>query len=654
MEESRTGKNILFLCKCSSRVSNTINFNELKKWAKKHPHIDIAAESNLLCSPAGKEFFSRTISERKINNIIVAACSPKLHEKTFKDLAKGKNINISRVRMANIREQCAWVTTDSDEATEKAQSIINAAINRLKYSEDLYKKTMMVNSDIMVIGGGIAGIEAARTMSRAGRKVYLVERDISIGGSVMKTGELAPHMECSPCLMAPLLSDIRDDKNINVIVNAEIVEILGFFGNFTAQITKKPRYVNSTCIGCEECFAVCPISTKNEFYHNLGERKAIYQLFPGQVPTSVAIDRENCLFFREGSCKKCVSACPFGSIDFEEQEETITINIGSIVIATGYDNGKLDKFPELSYGKFNNIFTTYELEILVNANGPTSGKITMKDGRDPETIAVVHCAGSLNEKGIPYCSGICCTHAIKAGELIKKQYPAAKVYNIHNDLVFTTPGEFNFYKDQLDKGTSFVKCLDLQSLKISESEKNGKLRVSGNGIYPIDVDTVILATGVRPHESLNQLSDIFAVSRNSYGYLEPDHPILHATGSELDGVYTAGCASKPATVTESCTQAQAVSGDILSKLIPGKEIELDIYTARIDEGKCSGCKLCISVCPYRAINFDKRRGITRVNEAICRGCGTCAAACPGAVIKARDFTDEQINAEIEGILNEQF
>ncbi len=652
MQESRTGKNILFLCKCSSNVSNTVDFNELKRWAKKHKDIDIAAESNLLCSPTGKKFYSQVIGERKINNIIIAACSPKLHEKSFQDLAEEKNINISRVRMANIREQCAWVTTDRREATEKAKSLIHAAVNRLKYSEDLQKKTIEVNSDVMVIGGGIAGMEVARTMSRAGRKVFLVERDISIGGSVMKTEELAPNMECSPCLLAPLLSEIRDDENIDVIANAEIKQILGFFGNFTARIKKKPRYVNNTCIACEECFPVCPVSTKNEFHHGLGERKAIYQLFPGQVPASVVIDRDICLFFKNGSCKKCVPACPFGSIDFEEKEENITVNVGSLVIATGYSNGNLDKFPELSYGKLDNIFTTYEFESLASSNGPTGGKIKLKDGRDPETVAVIHCAGSLNEKGIPYCSGICCTHAVKAGELLKKQNPAVKVYNIHNDLVFTTPGEFAFSREQFDKGTSFINCPDLQSVKVSKSEKNGKLKIDGNGIYPLDADMVILATGIRPHESVSLLSDMLAAERDSYGYLEPDHPLLHATGSELDGIYTAGCASKPANVAESCTQAQAVSGDILSKLIPGREIELEIYTAHVDEDKCSGCKLCISVCPYRAINYDSGKNISRVNEAICRGCGTCAAACPGAAIGARDFTDEQINAEIEGILNE--
>jgi heterodisulfide reductase subunit A len=633
-------------------VSGTVDFSELKRWAKKHDDIDIAAESNLLCSPAGKKFFSKVIGERKINNIIVAACSPKLHLKTFQDLAEEKNINISRVQMANIREQCAWVTTDTREATEKAKSLIHAAVNRLKHSEDLQKKTLEVNSDVMVIGGGIAGMEVARTMSRAGRKVFLVERNISIGGSVMKTEDLAPNMECSPCLMAPLLSEIRDDENIDVIAHAEIEQVLGFFGNFTVRIRKKPRYVNETCIGCEECFAVCPVSTKNEFHHGLGERKAIYQLFPGQVPPSVVIDRNICLFFKEGTCKKCVPACPFGSIDFEEQEEKITVNVGSLVLATGYSNGRLDEFPELSYGKLDNIFTAYEFESLASSNGPTGGKVTLKDGSDPGTLAVIHCAGSLNEKGISYCSGICCTHAVKVGELIKKQNPAVKVYNIHNDLVFSSPGEFNFYREQIEKGTAFIKCQDLQSVRVSKSEKSGKLTINGNGIYPIDADMVILATGVRPHESVTTLSDMLATERDRYGYLEPDHPLLHATGSELDGIYTAGCASKPANVAESCTQAQAVSGDILSKLIPGREIELEIYTAYVNEEKCAGCKLCLSVCPYRAIYFDSGKNISMVNEAICRGCGTCAAACPGAAIGARDFTDEQIYAEIEGMLNE--
>ncbi len=651
MGEKGTGKNILFLCKCSSHVSNTVDFDEIKRWARKHEDIDIAAESNLLCSPAGQKFFTKIIADREINNIIVAACSPKLHGRTFQLLAEEKNINMSRVRMANIREQCAWVTTNKREATDKAKSLINATVRRQKYSEDLYKKTMKVNSDVMVIGGGIAGMEVARTMSRGGRKVYLVEREISIGGSVMKTEELAPDMECSPCLIAPILSEIRDDVNIDVIALGEIEQVLGFFGNFTARIRKKPRYVNSTCIACEECFKVCPVSTKNRFHHGLGKRKAIYQLFPGQVPASVVIDSSICLFFKDGSCKKCVSACPFSSIDFEEKEEILTVNVGSIVVATGYSNGSLDEYPRLSYGKLDNVLTSYEFESLASSNGPTGGSIKMKDGRDPETIAVIHCAGSLNEKGIPYCSGICCTHAVKAGEIIKKQNPAAKVYNIHNDLVFTSPRDFNFYRKQIDNGTQFIRCPDLQSLAVSRADDSGKLRVNGNGIYPVDADMVILVTGLRPHESMNRLSDILAADLDSYGYLEPDHPILHTTGSEHDGIYSAGCASRPANVADSCTEARAVSGDILSKLIPGREIDLEIYTAFVDEEKCAGCKLCISVCPYRAINFQKEKRTSGVNEAICRGCGTCSATCPSGAIEARDFTDQQINAEIEGLLN---
>ena len=644
-------KSIVFLCKCSSNISSQVDFSEIKEWAHGHHDIKVVAVSNLLCAPDGKKFFKNVIRDRGMDNIVVAACSPKLHEKTFQDLAGECGINMSSVQMANIREQCAWVTADKKEATEKSKAIINAAVKRLKHSSELKRMSVAVQSDIVVIGGGIAGIEAAKTLSKAGRKVYLIEKNISIGGSVMKTEEVAPNMECSPCMMAPLLSDIRDDKNIEVISNAEVTDILGFFGNFTVKVKKRPRFVEESCIACEECFSVCPVSVDNEYYRSLGKRKAIYTLFPGSVPAAAVIDKERCLHFIDGSCSSCVSSCPFGSINFDQQEEIVTLRAGALVVATGFKTCDMGVFSSLGYGKIDNVITSQEFEILASTNGPTGGKILLKNGEVPSSLAVIHCAGSMTEKGIPYCSGICCTHAVKAGELLKKKNPSARVTNIHNDLVFTSPGEFGFYRDALSKGTRFIKCPDLSSIEIMKSE-SGTILIQGKGMDPVEADMAVLVTGVMPSDGTREIAGLLDAELDKNGFFHPSHELLNRIESSMDGVYVAGCASAPVNVAVSVMQAQAASGDILSKLVPGREIELEIYTSSIDEERCAGCRLCISVCPYKAIYFNTDKSVSVVNEAICRGCGTCAAACPGGAVYAKHFTDDEINAEIEGILHE--
>ncbi len=639
----------LFLCECSTNISNFIDLPVVANWAEGTEDFCFIEVCNLLCSPDGKKFFAEKLVEHKPDGIIVAACSPKLHEKTFQDVAEKVGINMSRVQMANIRENVSWVTKDKKNATEKAKAMIKAALRRVILAEDLEKVTMEVISDILIIGGGIAGIEAALTASKAGRKVYLVEKDVSLGGSVIKTEEVAPNMECSPCLLAPRLSEIRDDPNITVLANSEITDVLGFYGNFVVKVHKKARYVDETCIGCEACFDVCPVTLKSEFHLGLGNRKAIYALFPGSVPAAAVIDSDHCKHFIDNSCNACVSACPFGSINFDEKDEELEINVGALVVATGSKDGDVSNFDELGYDKIENVYTLPEFERLASSNGPFSGKIQLRNGEQPLSVAVIHCAGSLRDDGIPYCSGTCCVGATKVGELVRKQIPEAKVFNIYNDLVFIGPKENDFYRKQVEEGTKFIKCLDLKTVQIKG--KGNKITISGDGFNSIEVDMIVLSTGLEPATGTDELADMLNIDLRKDGFFKADHDLLNETGSALEGVYIAGCSAGPCNVATSVTRARSAVGDIISKLVPGREIELEIMTSVIDEEKCGGCKLCISVCPYKAIIFDEEENISIVTEAICRGCGTCVASCPSGAAKAKHFTDGQIYAEIGGLLH---
>lgn len=644
-----TGKTAVLFCRCGTNIANFVDMDALVAWAQQQPEVEVVDIHNLFCSPDGKKRFKEVLADKELDGIVVAACTPKMHEKTFQGLAEELGYNLAAVQMANIREQCAWVTTDKDIATAKARVLINAALERTRHVEALERRSMGVNTDLVVIGGGVAGIETALMAAHAGRKVTIVERDISLGGNVIKTEEVAPNMECAPCLLAPRLAAVRDHPNITVVSNAEVTEVLGFYGNFTVRIHQRARAVKDNCIGCEACFEVCPVEVESSFHLGLGKRKAIHTLFPGSVPAAAVIDKSACRHFTDGSCDACVAACPFGSIDFEQQDQDMEVAAGAVVVATGYRPGSVSRFPELGHGAVENVYTLPEFERIASSNGPLGGEIERAGGREVKSVAVVHCAGSLRDDGIPYCSGICCTGAVKVGELIRKQVPDVTVYNIHNDLVFTDPHQRHFYREQLAAGTVFLTCDDLTSVRVSKGE--GGVTVAAAGIEPLEVDMVVLATGLAPAEGTRELASMLNVDLDPSGFFKADHDLLHQTGASLDGIYVAGCAGSPCDVASAVTRGQAAAGDIMSKLVEGREIELEIMTSVIDEQKCAGCKLCVSVCPYKAISYDTEKKVCVINEVICRGCGTCTANCATGASTARHYTDDQIYAEIGGVLN---
>ncbi len=645
-EKSRT---LLFLCRCGNNISNFLDLDGIAQWARDNPGMGMVESHNLLCSPDGKKFFSEAITRFGPGRIVVAACSPKMHERTFQGLAEEAGINMANVQMANLREHCAWVTKDKEKATRKAKTLIRAAVERTRFAEDLQHRDMEVAPDILIIGGGIAGIEAALTAAVAGRKVTIVDREISLGGSVIKTEEVAPNMECAPCLLAPRLAAIRDNKNITVITNAEITRVIGFYGNFTVSVRKKARFVEDNCIGCEACFEACPVEVPSAFHLGMGKRKAIHTLFAGSVPAAAVIDAKNCRHFTSGACDACKAACSFNSINFDQRDQDLEIKAGAIVVATGFQSVEPPALKALGYGSIENVLTAEEFERLASSNGPTGGKVQLKNGADPKSIAVIHCAGSLSRKGIPYCSGTCCMVAAKVGELARKKIPGISVCNIHGDLVFSGPEQQRFFHRQVEEGTCFTRCDDLSSLEIHSGP--GGTSVVGKGLAPVLADMVVLATGMRPAAGTAQMAQLLDLDLAESGYPKPDHTFLHATGASLDGIYVAGCAAGPCDVPTAVTRGQACVGDALSKLVPGRRIALEVMTAEIDAERCGGCKLCISVCPYKAISYNEAKNISEVNEAVCRGCGTCAAACPSGASKAKHFTGRQICAEIGGLIH---
>jgi len=640
----------LFLCRCGTNVADFVDLEALQKWALQSADVDHVSIHDFLCAPAGKEFIEATLKEHGSVRAVMAACSPKLHLKTFEECATNVGLNQAQVCMANIREQCAWVTPDKEEATDKARTLIQAALNRSALQTDLPRQSMECNTDFVVIGGGIAGIEAALQAAEAGRKVVIFEKEISLGGEMIKVEELAPMSECAPCLLAPRLSAIREHANITVISNATVTEVVGFYGNFTVVARQKARFITDDCIGCEACFEPCPVDMTSSFHLGMGTHKAVYTLFPGSVPAAAAIDADHCLHLQGKECQACVENCPFGAVDFTQQDEIVEVKCGAVVIAIGAEVHVPKDIPRLALDGRTNVYTYAEFERLTCSNGPTQAALKLRNGQSPSSVAVLHCAGSLCSDGLAYCSGVCCANALMAGETIRKELGHAVVYNIHDRLVFPGPETERFLQHQIHAGTQMIACRELNKIRLEEIA-SGEVALHIPGREDLVVDMVVLSTGFVPGEKAREFAAMLNAELDLRGFLKCDHPILNATGSVIDGVALAGSCLQPSHAVQSVTMAQAAVGRALSRLVPGRTIDLETMVSHIDPDRCAGCQMCGSTCPYKAIRFDRASMRSIVNEAICRGCGTCAATCPSNAITARHFTNEQLIAEVKGVLH---
>lgn len=637
----------LFLCRCGTNVAEFVELEAVKAWADKEGRLDRVCIHDFLCAPAGKAFVEETLKETGSRRAVMAACSPKLHQKTFEECAGAAGLNPAQVSMANIREQCAWVTPDKAEATAKAKRLVKAALERSRLHRDLAPQRMECNTDFVVIGGGIAGIEAALQAAEAGRKVTIFEKDISLGGEMIKVEELAPSCECSPCLLAPRLSEVRENADITVVTGAEVTDVIGFFGNFTVTARKKARYVTDDCIGCEACFEPCPVEVPSDFHLGLGKRKAIRNLFPGSVPAAAAIDPQACLRLNGQECTVCVDNCPFMALDFEQKDEIMEVRCGTVVVAIGAEVHVPSGLSRLGLDGKSNVFTYAEFERLTCSNGPTQASLLKRDGTAPERIAVLHCAGSLCEGGLPYCSGTCCTNALMVGDTVRKQLPESVVTNIHDRLQLPGMEGEAFLRHQIHAGTRMLQCKELEQVRI-EPQASGEVMVHVPGREALVVDMVVLSTGFVAGSRAREMADLTGAELGPDGFLKSDHSILNKTGSVIDGVVLAGSCLQPGHGPQSIVSAQAAVGRALSRLVPGRTIELETMVSRIDPARCSACRMCAATCPYKAIGVDPANGRSLVNEAVCRGCGTCAATCPSSAITAIHFTDDQLIAEVIG------
>jgi heterodisulfide reductase subunit A len=613
-----------------------------------------------MCSSLGQELIEEDIKEKGLTKIVVASCSPHMHEKTFRGACERGGLNPFMFEMANIREHDSWTTDDEVAATQKAKALTNAAIERVVHHQPLEQIPVEINPNTLIVGGGIAGITAALELADAGNHVYLVEREPSIGGHMAQLDKTFPTLDCSACILTPKMVDVGQHDNITLLTWSEVEELDGYLGNFTATVRKKAKYINEEhCTGCGICIEKCPAKVLDEVFEaGMGERKVIYRPFPQAVPKYPVIDKENCIYFIRGKCKACELFCPTepNSIEFEQKDEILKLEVGNIILATGYDLFDVGRIPQYGYGRLENVFTSLEFERMVNAAGPTEGKIVLRDGETPPTsVAIVHCVGSRDENYHKYCSKICCMYSLKFAHLVHERIPEAEVYNCYIDMRTPGKGYEEFYHRLLEEDTNFIrgKVAEITDAARTESEE-GKLVVQVEDTLigrqrRVPVDMVILSPAMEARYDSKEVSQLFKMGCDFDGFFTERHPKLDPVATMTEGVFIAGACQGPKDVPDSVAQGAAAAARVAG-LIQQGTVMMEPVRASIDQDKCSGCRICNNMCPYNAIVFHEDRSVSEVITALCQGCGTCVASCPSGIISGAHFTNDQVISEIEGIL----
>jgi heterodisulfide reductase subunit A len=452
------------------------------------------------------------------------------------------------------------------------------------------------------------------------------------------------------------MASVRSHENIALMTYSEVTEVSGYVGNFKVKIRQKPRYVDITrCTGCGTCQDKCPMKADNEFDCGLGTRKVIYTPFPQAVPNVPVIDAEKCTFLLKGKCGACKKFCEAGAIDFEQKEKEVEIDAGNIIVATGFDSFDPTVMTQMGYGQYDNVITGIQFERMSNASGPTDGKIVLKDGTPPKSVAILHCIGSRDENYHKYCSRVCCMYSLKFSHLLREKVPEATVYQLYIDMRCAGSGYEEFYERLQEEGVNFIRGKAGEVTSLAESsEEQGKLVVIVEDTLVrrkrrLPVDMVILSCALEPRADAESVARIFSLSRKADGFFLEKHPKLDPVATTTDGVFVAGCCQSPKDIPDTVAQASAAAARVLSMISKGSVV-IESATAVVDEEHCAGCKICIDLCSYKAITFDDEKKVAHINEALCKGCGTCVAACPSGAITGRHFTTEEIMAEIEGVL----
>ena len=642
----------VYVCHCGSNIASKVDVEKVRDFAASLDYVVISRDYKFMCSNPGQQLIIDDIKEHNLNRVVVASCSPRMHEKTFRNACKQAGINPYYFQMASIREQSSWVTEDEKAATLRATDLVKAAVNRVSHHEPLAPRIVDINQSALIIGGGIAGMQAALEIADAGRKVYIVEKEPSIGGHMAKFDKTFPTLDCAACIMTPKMVSVGQHENIELLTYSEVIDVDGFVGNFKVKVRKKPRYVDMTkCTGCGMCMEKCPTKVISEFEEGLAQRKAVYTPFPQAVPNVPVIDADHCRYLTKGKCGLCKKFCEADAIDFEQKEEIVQIEVGTIIVATGFKAFDPSVVKRYGYGRYDEVYTSLQFERLNNAAGPTNGTILMKNGEKPESVAIIHCVGSRDKNFNKYCSRVCCMYSLKYAHLIREK-TGAEVYNFYIDLRAFGKNYEEFYNRVQEEGTIFIRGNVAQVTDNAvTSEEKGKLVVVAEDTLTrtrmrVPVDMVVLSVGLQPAEDADAVARMLGISQDLDGWFNELHPKLAPVSTPTDGVFIAGCCQGPKDIPDTVSQASGAAAEALSLMMRGK-VEMEAATSYINPSLCVGCRQCMDICMYGAIDYIEPKNICEVNTAVCKGCGLCAATCPSKAVTVKHFNNDEIFAEIE-------
>ena len=648
----------VYICHCGTNIAGVVDVAEVASWGSEQRGVAIARDYKFMCSSLGQELIEKDIKELGLTRVVVGACSPHMHEKTFRGAAQRAGLNPFLVEMANIRELDAWATDDKAAATQKAKAMVKGAIERVILHQPLESLSVTINPNTLIVGGGIAGITSALELANAGHHVYIVEREPSIGGHMAQLDKTFPTLDCAACILTPRMVDVGQHPNITLLCYSELEAVEGYVGSFTVTVRKKAGCVNEElCTGCGICEEKCPKKVVDTVFEaGVASRKAIYRPFPQAVPKYPVIDRENCIYFQRGKCKACQVFCPAEAIDFEQQDQMVQFEVGNIILATGYDVFDATRIPQYGYGRLANVFTSIQFERMVNASGPTGGRILLRDGSaEPQSVAIIHCVGSRDENYNQYCSRVCCMYSLKFAHLVHERLPNAEVYNFYIDVRAAGKRYEEFYHRVMMEGAHLIRGRVAEVTDAARTtDEEGKLVVQAYDTLlgeqrRIPVDMVVLSVGVEARRDSQQLAKLLGLGCDFNGFFTERHPKLDPLLTMVEGIFIAGACQGPMAIPETVAQGAGAAARVGGMIGQGTVI-MEPIKAHIDADHCSGCRICNNLCPYTAIVYHEDRKVSEVITALCQGCGTCVAACPSAAITGAHFTRSQLMAQVTGML----
>ena len=659
----------VFVCWCGENIARTVDVDRVVLEVAKLPGVRCAQNYKYMCSDPGQSMIREKIVSEKLDGVVVASCSPHMHLRTFRKAAQTAGLNPYLLEMANIREHCSWVHPDRDEATAKAIELIRMAVAKVKNNHALAPIKVPVTRRALIVGGGVAGIQAALDIADAGYEVVMVEREPSIGGKMAGLSETFPTLDCSQCILTPRMVDVGQHPRIKLYTYSEVEAVEGFVGNFEITIRQKARYVDiDKCTGCGECSKACPLKkNKSEFDFGMGTRPAIYMPFPQAVPARPVIDKTVCAMLTRGKCGVCATKCAAGAINYKDEDKLVTEKVGAVVLATGFklydigkQSGKVTGYGEYGYGKYKDVIDSLQFERLVSASGPTNGEIKRpSDGATPKNVVFISCVGSRdNAKGLPYCSKICCMYTAKHTMLYKHKVHDGQAHVFYMDIRSAGKGYDEFVRRAIEQdGAKYYRG------RVSKiTEQDGKLIVRGADTLAgtpvtVEADLVVLAAAMRPADGVTELAQKLNVGYDQFGFLMESHPKLRPVETNTAGVYICGAAQAPKDIPESVAQASAAASKVQITLA-ASELTREPEIARINEKYCAACFRCYEACPYHAIEkaeVRNRKGelvkrTARVNVGLCMGCGTCVSVCPSKSADIEGFTEQETYAMIESLI----